>query len=66
VPEPIQYFMDQHVPTAVTNALARHGVNVLTASDAGRCGFSDADQLAFATAAQRVMVTFAPDFIGLH
>jgi hypothetical protein len=58
--------MDQHIPAAVTNGLLRHGVNVLTAQDAERCGLPDADQLAFATAQHRVMVTFDPDFLALH
>jgi predicted nuclease of predicted toxin-antitoxin system len=58
--------MDQHVPSAVAKGLVRHGVDVLTASDAGRCGLPDAEQIAFATAEQRVMVTFDPDFVALH
>jgi predicted nuclease of predicted toxin-antitoxin system len=66
VPEPIHYYMDQHIPAAVTNALVRHGVNVLTAQDAQRCGLPDAEQLAFATAQQRVLVTFDPDYLALH
>lgn len=58
--------MDQHIPAAVSNGLARHGVNVLTAQETGRCGTLDADQLAFATAEQRVMVTFDTDYLELH
>ena len=30
------------------------------------CGLSDVDQLAFATAQERVMVSFDPDFLALH
>jgi hypothetical protein len=53
--------MDQHVPAAVTRGLRERGVDVLTAQDAGRCGVADAERLQFATADQRVMVTFDPD-----
>ena len=44
----------------------RHGVDVLTAQDAGRCGLPDPDQLAFATAEERVVVTFDTDYLALH
>lgn len=58
--------MDQHFPGPVTRALARQGIDVLTAQDAGRCGLPDPDQLAFATAAERVMVTVDTDYLALH
>jgi hypothetical protein len=66
VAEPIRYFMDQHVPRPVSQGLRRHGIDVLTAQEAGRCGLLDPDQLAFATAAGRVLVTFDADFLALH
>jgi hypothetical protein len=58
--------MDQHYPGPVTQGLRRRGIDVLTAQEAGRCGLRDADQLAFATAEQRVMVTFDSDYLALH
>jgi hypothetical protein len=58
--------MDQHVPAAVTQGLRQRGVDVRTTQDAGRCGSPDADQLQFATADARVMVTFDPDYLALH
>ena len=64
--ETIQFYMDQHFPVPVTRGLRRHGVNVLTVQEVGRCGFPDSDQLSFATANQRVMVSFDPDFLALH
>jgi hypothetical protein len=39
---------------------------VLTSQEANRCGLSDPDQLAFATAQERVMVAFDSDFLVLH
>jgi hypothetical protein len=66
VAESIRFFMDQHFPGPASRALVRHGVDVLTAQDAGRCGALDADQLAFCLAEQRVIVTFDTDFLALH
>jgi hypothetical protein len=63
--EPIRFYFDQHVPGAVTAGMRQHGVDVLTAQEAGRCGLPDADQLAFATAAGRVVVTFDTDYLAL-
>ena len=64
--DPIQYFVDQHYPAAVTQGLRRLGINVLTAQDAGRCGLPDSDQLVFATAQERVLASFDSDFRALH
>ena len=64
--EAIRYFADQHVPRPVTDGLSRRGIDVLTAYDAGRCSLPDPDQLAFAAAEGRVLVTFDPDFLALH
>jgi hypothetical protein len=38
----------------------------MTTQDAGNCGLPDEDQLAFARAQERVMVTFDPDYLVLH
>lgn len=64
--EPIQYFMDEHYPAPVSEGLRQRGIDVLTVQDAGRLAFSDPDQLAFATAGERVMVTFDTDYLALH
>jgi len=65
VAEPIRYFFDQHIPSAVRQGLRQRGVDVLTAQDAGRCGLPDSDQLQFATGEERVMVSFDTDFLVL-
>ena len=62
---PIGFYFDQHIPGAVTAGLRQHGGDVLTAQEANRCGASDQDQLAFATANGRVVVTFDPDLLTL-
>lgn len=64
--EPPRFYMDQHFPGPASQGLRRHGVDVLTAQDAGCCGLSDPEQLAFATAQERVMVTFDSDYLVLH
>jgi Domain of unknown function (DUF5615) len=66
VAEPIRFYMDQHFPGPASQGLKRHGVDILTTQEAGRCGASDLDQLVFATAEQRVVVTFDPDFLASH
>jgi Domain of unknown function (DUF5615) len=66
VADPLRYFFDQHYPRPVAQGLRRRGIDVLTAQEARRCGSPDADQLAFATAQDRVMVTFDPDYLALH
>jgi hypothetical protein len=58
--------MDQHIPRPVTNGLRRRGIGVLTAQETARCGLSDSEQLQFATAEVRVVVTFDSDYIALH
>ncbi len=62
----IRYYADQHFPQPVVEGLRRRGIDVLTAQDASRCGHSDSDQLAFATANDRVILSFDTDFLALH
>lgn len=64
--EPLRFYFDQHVPEAVVVGLRQRGVDVLTAREVDRCGLSDSDQLAFATAKERILVTFDTDFLELH
>jgi len=66
VAEVVRYYADQHVPRPVVEGLRRRGIDVLTAQEAGRCALPDPDQLAFAAAENRVLVTFDPDFLALH
>jgi len=66
VAEPVRFFLDEHIAGAVAVGLRHRGIDTLTVQDARRCGFNDSDQLTFATAEERVMVTFDPDFLTLH
>jgi hypothetical protein len=66
VPEQIRFYMDEHVPTAVTQGLRRRGVDVLTVQDAGLCSATDEEHLAFALSQGRVVFTQDADFLRLH
>ena len=66
VGERIVFYMDEHVPLAVTQGLRRRGVDVLTAEDVGMVQIPDEQHLAFATNAGRVRVTQDKDFLRLH
>lgn len=63
--EQIEFYLDEHIHSAVAEGLRRRGVNVLTVQDAGRTGLSDREQLAFALSERRVMVTMDSDFLKL-
>jgi hypothetical protein len=65
VADPIQYYLDQHIHGAIPGGLRQHGIDVLTVQEAGRCGLADVDQLAFATAQERVLVTHDTDYLAL-
>lgn len=65
MPSQIRFFFDEHIPSAVAAGLARRGVDVLTVQEAERREFEDAEQLQFATADNRVIVTFDKDFLLL-
>ncbi len=63
--EPVQFFLDEHVATLVARGLRQRGADVLTIGEAGRSGMPDPDQLRFAAAQQRVVVTFDADYLQL-
>ena len=63
--EPRRFYLDQHIHGAIASGLRQHGIDVLTAQEAGRCGLADADQLAFAMSQERVMVTHDTDYLAL-
>jgi hypothetical protein len=64
--EAVRYYFDEHVDPAVAVKLRRLGIDVLTTGEAGRLGDDDPDQLAFAAAEARVIVTFDRDYLDLH
>jgi hypothetical protein len=65
VADPIRFFFDQHLSSAVAVGLRAHHIDVLTAHEAARYGLPDHDQLRFAAAEKRVLVTFDQDYLAL-
>lgn len=61
--EQIKFYLDEHVPSAVAEGLRRRGVDVLTVQAARRSGMADPQQLSFALAEQRVLVTMDSDLL---
>ena len=61
----VRYYFDEHLPSAAVTALRGRGIDVLTVVEAGRVGQPDDEQLRFATAGVRVMVTHDPDYLAL-
>jgi hypothetical protein len=64
--EPIRFFFDHNMWGAEIVALRRHGIDVLTAKDAGLAQDNDPVLLSYATAERRMLVTFDKDFLALH
>ncbi len=64
--EKIRFYMDEHVPSAVTAGLRLRGVDVLTAQEAGMLEAPDKDHLALAASQSRVVSTQDADFLRLH
>src|SRR5258708_12091497 len=60
---PIAYYMDEHVPPAISTGLRRRGVDVLTVQEDGRRGEADAVLLDRATQLGRVVFTRDRDFL---
>ena len=62
----IRIHTDEHIATAIVEALRRHGVDVMSFRDAGLAGASDEEHLARAHSEQRAILTKDPDFIRMH
>ncbi len=60
----IAFYMDQHVPRAITTGLQVRGVDVLTAYEDGASDLADAALLDRATALTRALFTRDRDFLA--
>jgi hypothetical protein len=60
----VTFYMDEHIPWAITNGLRGREVDVLTVYDDGRDGTDDPALLDRATELGRVLVTMDRDFFG--
>jgi hypothetical protein len=61
----IRFHLNEHVAHGVAQGLRRLGADVTTSTDAGLIGATDAQQLAFAIAEQRVHFTEDGDFLAM-
>lgn len=61
----LRFFFDECVNEALALVLRAHGIDVVTATDLGRKGVSDAEQLDYATRQGRVIYTTDRDFLRL-
>jgi len=65
VPVEIRYHLNEHMGPAVAAGLRQRGVDVSTTLEDGLMSASDEDQLAYATAEGRALVTRDRDFLVL-
>ena len=64
--ERLAFYLDEHIPDSVADALRLRGFEVLTTHEAGMLGASDPVQLEFARTRGRVLFTQDADYIALH
>ena len=58
-----RFHLDESVDPALARALRRHGIDVTTTVEVGLRTAADAEQLAFAHATGRVLITHDTDFL---
>src|SRR6266545_4515676 len=61
----LAFFFDECVNETLALVLGAHGIDVVTTTDLGRKGISDAEQLKYATQEGRVIYTTDRDFLRL-
>lgn len=63
----LRYFLDKNLPPVIAERLRVRGVDAVAAVEEGRAGrdITDEDQLAFAAASGRTLVTSDRDFVRL-
>jgi hypothetical protein len=62
----LRFHLDENVDPAIALGLRHRGVDVTTTDEAGLAQASDQEQLTFARAEQRVLVTHDADFLRWH
>lgn len=61
--ERLRFHLDENINPALASGLRQHSIDVTTTQATGLLHAADADQLAFATRHQRVLVTHDRDFL---
>lgn len=66
-PAALRYYLDEHLPPVVAEQLRARGVDALAAAEVAGAAraISDEEQLAFAAASGRTLVTSDRDFVAL-
>ena len=64
--EPVRFYLDEHVHSAIAAGLRRRGIDVLTTQEAEMLGASDEAHIQFALNENRVIFTQDDDFLRLH
>ena len=65
MPKTIRFHLDENCDPRIALGLRRHGIDMTTSADAGLLHALDEEQLTFAGAEGRVMVTHDSDFLGI-
>jgi len=65
VPAEIRFHLDECVTVAIADGLRRRGIDVTTSGESDLISSDDLDQLAFASRAERVLITQDSDFLRL-
>ncbi|PSQ88725.1 MAG: hypothetical protein BRD30_06690 [Bacteroidetes bacterium QH_2_63_10] len=63
--EPVQFYLDEHIPSAVAEGVRHRGVDVMTLDEANMLGARDEEHLAFGREENCVLVTHDDDFLRL-
>jgi len=62
----MRFYIDENVDPAVATALRRREIDAIATQGAGHKGASDVEQLEFAVAESRVIVTHDADWLRMH
>lgn len=65
MPESIGFYLDEHIPAALAEALRRRGIHVVRVTDVGMRTATDEEHLAWATSNDLVLVTHDTDFLRI-
>ena len=63
--EPVRFYLDEHIPSAVAEGLRQRGIEVRTLVEMDRLGAQDKEHLAHARRDSRVLVTHDDDVLRL-
>jgi len=62
----MKFHLDENVAHAIAHGLRRHGIDVTTSTEVGLLQADDEDQLSFAYAQGRVLVTQDEDYLAMN